>query len=911
MKLKINERSEAINFIKEAQMIFEKNDFIFKSAGGELSLTKINDSIDNRATTLFPDVLFFKDKEELEVAVGIELKMPDVSINDNEFFKNAVDKANRLSTNVILLWNFNHAHIYTRKSTSNNKWALSHSEVIGINNRMDVAKNRTIWIQRLEDIIVLLNNLFINDIITTSHISQTVDQTLMNIAEMHAPILAKYYKKYPKRQMKIEIERWYQQELLELAAETKNKKNEEIFVLYSKYVLLNWLNRITFANMIKSYHNSLNVALNTLINESDIQIIKESFNHATRLSDFYTIFHIDERETIISNETFILLKEYAIFISTKEFNKYNHQEFQMILESLINVSKRQLMGLYTTPVNLAKLLVYSVIDDTSGIIFDPCVGSGTIAREAMQLLKDEVGIYQAHNKVWAADKYKLPLQVANISFSEKNSLNLPNVIYQKDFLDQRIGDKIEIVNPENGNKINYTLDKVDFIISNFPFISSNDRDKTDNLKISKINDYLKIYNEELDLKADWYQFGIIKAHELLKDNGKLGVITSVSWMKANKNKNFFNTLIKLFKVKSVIISGASKWFNNSNIIATILILEKRIDDIDKNEITNFIKINKSLHKISHDELIDIANSILIDDNIEGIEKYKYSYEDIQYIIDKGLSPNICFNDVNWFKRLEDIIIPTKAVFTAKRGVKSTNDDFFYNIKSEDNIEDEYIQPILKKAPKSSFKATPNSNALIVRETLESLKMNNKYGVINYIEKFRNTKTKSQEKLKVWYQLPKEVYGNFVTSLNPDQRLFWAKTPPELIIDQRLTVFILKKEFSECENIVHALLNSFIGQFMIEGAGFARGLGALDTTKEGIFDTYMLNFEILELNQKELIIRKWQEVSSRGVPKILDQLNDQEWNEYNKLIFTIFGIEDIFENVKNTIYKSVLLRIKKD
>jgi len=39
-QLKSNERSEAIELIKESQSLFAKNDFVFKDAGGEQSLGK-------------------------------------------------------------------------------------------------------------------------------------------------------------------------------------------------------------------------------------------------------------------------------------------------------------------------------------------------------------------------------------------------------------------------------------------------------------------------------------------------------------------------------------------------------------------------------------------------------------------------------------------------------------------------------------------------------------------------------------------------------------------------------------------------------------------------------------------------------------------------------------------------------
>ncbi|WP_164503742.1 hypothetical protein [Erysipelothrix piscisicarius] len=83
-QLKANERSEAIDLIKESQRIFAKNDFVFKEASGEQSLSR-SGTFDQRANTLFPDVLYYVDKRQNKVALGWELKMPDTVINDPNF----------------------------------------------------------------------------------------------------------------------------------------------------------------------------------------------------------------------------------------------------------------------------------------------------------------------------------------------------------------------------------------------------------------------------------------------------------------------------------------------------------------------------------------------------------------------------------------------------------------------------------------------------------------------------------------------------------------------------------------------------------------------------------------------------------------------------------------------------------
>ena len=97
-----NERSEGGELISEANLIFNQNDWKMKKAVGELSL-KTKNARDSRNETLFPDVIIFEDENKLKPLMGWELKMPDVSIDDNEFISNARDKFIIINRNI---WHF-------------------------------------------------------------------------------------------------------------------------------------------------------------------------------------------------------------------------------------------------------------------------------------------------------------------------------------------------------------------------------------------------------------------------------------------------------------------------------------------------------------------------------------------------------------------------------------------------------------------------------------------------------------------------------------------------------------------------------------------------------------------------------------------------------------------------------------
>lgn len=904
--LKSNERSETIELIKESQSIFINNDFIFKEATGELSLGK-NGNDDQRANTLFPDVLYYADKRQNQVALGWELKMPDTDINDTELYNNAVDKADRLNTNVFVLWNFKQVKVYYRKLENN--WIESRcwNDLIENKTRDDVVKNRKQWKELLKDVIIHLNSLFRDKIVTTVPVLESAESISKDIAEIYSQELADYYRELGDRRLIAEIKRWYDIELMEFnSIDSKKVADEDKIKVYAKNTLLNWINRVTFANLLKNNYNSVSEALEALLqDDKSFSDIQNEFNNATKLSDFYTILSCQDNDICLSQTSQMVIRQYASFLSDKDFADIRQEEFQNTLESIIDVSKRELMGLYSTPKKLATLLVNSTVENINSQILDPCVGSGTIASSALKLLSDGGDLNKAHNNLWASDKYRLPLQVANISLSSKDSLNLPNQVFQRDLLSLQTGEIIKITDPSDGSVIEKRLPEFDYVISNLPFIR-NERLQKDEIEVKhlhEVNKYLSDKGiEEISLKSDWYHFGILGIERLLKDEGIAAVIVSNSWLKTKKKNNFINILFQLFEVQKIIISSDGRWFSNAEVVTVILVLKKNSTIGTQN--TKFIKINANIERLSEEEILKVSDSLLINDNNNFLDVIEYTKCEIQRYISSGLSLNILFHNIKWFESILDVTVPMSSIFEGDRGTKSTNDKFFYDIADSENIEQEYLVPVLK-SPSSihGFLASADSNAFVVIEDKNQLKI----GARNYIEKFEGLpKNTSQQKLKVWYQFPKKVTGDFITSLNPDQRLFWSRVPSDLLINQRLTVFKLKDRKFDKE-LVHALLNTYFAQFMIEATGFGRGLGVLDTTKEGILDSLILNPELLSVESKEEIIDSWTKLSNKEVPNILDQLYSEDWVEFNKLVLDKFGKVELLYEIRSSIENSVKMR----
>ena len=91
-QINYNERSWAIDVISEINLYLANKSWHVKSAGGE-------NTIRNEKSSLFPDVLIFKDSAKKIILQGWELKMPDTPITDTELINNAKIKSEILHNN--------------------------------------------------------------------------------------------------------------------------------------------------------------------------------------------------------------------------------------------------------------------------------------------------------------------------------------------------------------------------------------------------------------------------------------------------------------------------------------------------------------------------------------------------------------------------------------------------------------------------------------------------------------------------------------------------------------------------------------------------------------------------------------------------------------------------------------------
>ena len=146
-----NERSWAIEIISQINRITSENDLVIKRAGGESTISY------SKSGRMFPDVILYEDKELSRILQGWELKMPDVSITDETFVKDAQRKAKALGLTSCLIWNFTYAQLFIFNEASGDFELKKQWENLNIKTRSDVALYKDNWEKTLYDVIIFVN----------------------------------------------------------------------------------------------------------------------------------------------------------------------------------------------------------------------------------------------------------------------------------------------------------------------------------------------------------------------------------------------------------------------------------------------------------------------------------------------------------------------------------------------------------------------------------------------------------------------------------------------------------------------------------------------------------------------------------------------------------------------------------
>jgi hypothetical protein len=910
-KVTYNERSWAIDVISSIEVFLVNKSWHFKGASGE-------STISNDKKNLFPDVLLFKDLTKDIIVQGWELKMPDTQINDAELIKNAIKKAKILKRDSFILWNVKSAVLYLRNGDTfeiHKSW-----NDININSRLEVKPKEQLWKDLLFEILADLNSFF-----ESGEISEVTSQEILSIDEVIDVVLentnntAETLKINARinRQLDAEINLWWNSSSNEYGF--KSTQTEHKLPTLSMVVLTDWVFKVFFAHILKKHFNEAK-EIETIERSTSIIEAMEILTSISLKCNFWNIFSPNLGQQFISETAWNELAELNIFLSTINIEAIEIEILHQLLQNTVATAKRKVAGQFCTPKKLADLLTRLTIDDKTKIVSDPCCGTGTIIKQAYALKEEyEINSDDILNSIWASDKHSFPVQLSTLSMARPSNIGKIINIFGSDVIELNQGDIIKFRNPNNGEIVEKEFPQMDYVVSNLPFINSKEM-KVLNPNITDINNWIRDEAEttvKLSGKSDIFAYIPFYLHQFLSENGKVGLLLSNAWLGTDYGEIFLELFQKFFKIEFVVISGKGKWFDNADVVTTILVASKKDPKkptTDSSEIS-FCTLKEELEEI--DDIKTLSDNIIVNTETENLIINKYSLAQLKSFEDFGIPWSGYFTKLNWVNSIKDKVVNANQLFKITRGERRGQNAMFYPAAGH-QIESDYIFPLLKdlKATKSLV-SVANKEAFCCSKSLAELETSGHFGAINWIKSFENKKNGSGRYLTAvlaktnmhWYQMNPKSEGDFTANINYDKSLFISKVQGEIYIDQRMIVFTTKM-ISNTENpdLYLALLNSTLSMFLIESSGFGRGLGALDL-RETKFkqDFKILNPNLLTSGQKTQITEAFNPIMQRDRLPLEQEIESADRINFENTLMGIYGISEYYDQIKSSLKQLYRIR----
>ncbi|OYD43611.1 N-6 DNA methylase [Sphingobacterium cellulitidis] len=890
-----NERSWAIDLIGHIKSLANANNRSIKDAGGEQTVRVDGGS-------LFPDVLLFGDRETARILQGWELKMPDTSISDGDFIHNAEVKANALGLDSFILWNVTHAHLYIR-NTSTSNFERSHvwSTLADIDTRSAVLSNRSRWEALATEIFNYLNDLFDRgelegrQFVEAYRSGGVTALILDNSSEVNDAIVDAMRRKSVFRS---QVTVWWNN----YRAEYGGKEKEQVL---AKVVISNWIGKLLFANILRETDMRARIVSNINEETTPNQALA-IFQQLSEECNFWTIFSDSLGLLEITDRVWSQLMQFNRLLSDLRLGAVDQAQLSGILEATVEVATRKLRGQYPTPIDLARLLVQiclrNVVDDR---ILDPCCGSGTIVRAALeQKLLNGVSAENAASLIFAGDQDPQAVQIATFAIAKPGLMHVPLRIFQRDAFTLRNDTVIEFRNPSTGQLFSETLGQFDAITSNLPFVAQAGRDQYGNALRDIVS---RMGMANFSRRADVAAYLPFSLHSLLCENGRLGIIITNAWLGTDWGDDFYNLLGRYYDLKCVITSGAGRWFNNSEVVTNMLIMDKKSDPEHESGNISYIVLTRPLEAIGDENALQLlaAQIELGQTQNDSLIVRSVSPEQLDRFRILGLGGNAQFVNCDWI--LDVPLVPLKGIFNIKRGERRGKNELFYP-KAGHGIEAEYIKPLAKGPSDFSHLSMPAAKeAFCCSRSEAELTALGHSGALNWIKKFNteeNIKKLSRANL-LWYEMDTDELSDLVLFINYGDRLFVGRVNPPAFSDQRLVPL---KPINEVDiELYHAIMNSAISMFIIEGMGFGRGLGALDLSSDRI-KQYMHILDISVLNSADISTIKDAFVPLINRPimsSIADELEQPDRIAFDEAVLSAFNL-----NVnRQTIYDSILALVE--
>jgi type I restriction enzyme M protein len=747
-------------------------------------------------------------------------------------------------------------------------------------------------------------------------------------------------------------------DLKKKAQETDHSVYERIARI-AAYVLAN---KILFYNVLRTEHEELSPIQTEGIKESlDLnQILKEHFQKVLEIN-YDTIYKIDIFDYLkVPDNSLEQMIKFLEDFDKYDFKGVNYEILGHVYEDLIPGTEKHEMGQYFTPPSTVDLINSFCIQNPADVILDLGCGAGTFLVRAyarLKYLNKRKTHKQLLEQLWGVDKASFPAHLAQINLVLPDLTETENFPYieNKDAFDIIPGEAYFEVPPHKGikqqkekissNLVRVKVPDMNAVVGNPPYIRQEKIEDKEHIRkvVEKEWGNFRVTNQggiSIGSQADIYVYFFVHGARFLKEGGRLGFVTSNSWLDVRYGAGLQKFFLDNFKIIAIIESKVERSFAKADINTAITIVERCSDKKKRdNHVVKFVVLKERMDVLipkdgdrsrfeACDKLIyriTKAKSIYEDSEIRVLPKkqkelYEEGIEDHTYVGSKWGGKYLRAPDI-FFKILEkgkNLFVPLKEIAEVRRGFTTGANEFFYLTEEQIKahmIEKEFLKPVIKSPRESNSILLKREDlkfkALLLHKDKRELRHTNVLKYIWWGEQKEYHKRPTCRSRKRWYDLGKKKRGKVLWPMIHDERhsVFYNTVA---VVDHNLFELFPLYRSVNAEKILCALLNTTVYALFKELFGRSTlGQGALKTEGIDIEKLPVPKIKSLERGTIKTLTNSFDKIAGRTILPIFEEILQRDRQQLDNVFFDILGLTtEERRQVYDAVYELVTNRIQK-
>jgi type I restriction-modification system DNA methylase subunit len=643
---------------------------------------------------------------------------------------------------------------------------------------------------------------------------------------------------------------WLKSQLFEYSP----KINEMIAEQFA-YMLMN---RITFYKTLETQLSALPklAKIETEDPRAFSNRLNGLFDKVCKDVDYEAIF---EPHTILDQ---ILLPKNLVFtlndlieeLGTYDLAKIRSDVIGRVYEELIPEVERHRLGQYYTPPPIIELITELCVKSANDKVLDPACGSGGFLVKAYHKLKDLkkkenpfADDDKLHEEIlgqlYGIDINPFPAQLSSINLAVRNlkvtSRNINLVV--SDFFK---------VKPSTG----IIPKELDVVVANPPYTRQEEMEYKDQIREEALtySDGSKI---GINAQAGIYAYFFTHSAKFLKNAGRMGYITSNTWLDVSFGEGLKQFFLDHFKILGIVEHDAGV-FERAVVDACVVILQKSEGECFKEErdenIVRFVRVKKHLDIKDLVGLIEQTTKDSEDDTVRVVLKKQSNLQLAEKWGKYLRAPEVYYKVIQ-----SPVMTQFGNIAKIRRGYTTGVEEFFYLDRDDIKLwklEKSYYKPVITNPRKIQQTRISNMTLddylLIVNQPKDAIQDRNVAKYIEHGESRDYHLRQTTKTRKLWYSLPAREPSQIVIHRFIRERMIVAWNDVKAFVDDSFYEAAPNNE--EDTTILLGYLNSSLLSLIIELHGRLYGAGLFEIKVYELKELPMIDPSRLSTKCKALI-----------------------------------------------------------